>query len=84
MAFVGECSDDVAIRISPDMIRKGLTLVGSWMYNLNGFGSIMDVVRRSSLIEQLVSHVLPMSDIQHAFDVSASCTGAKIILKPWE
>jgi L-iditol 2-dehydrogenase len=84
IAFVGECSDELPIRVSQDMIRKGLTLIGSWMYNLNRFGAIIDVIRRSPLIEQLVSHELPMSDIQHAFEVSASCTGAKIILKPWE
>ena len=25
VAFIGECSDDLAIKVSPDMIRKGLT-----------------------------------------------------------
>ena len=34
VAFVGECSDDTPIQISDDMIRKGLTLAGSWHFNL--------------------------------------------------
>ena len=35
VTFVGECNDPLAIRISPDMIRKGLTVRGSWHYNLS-------------------------------------------------
>ena len=45
VAFVGECYDDLAIRISPDMIRKGLTLIGSWHYNLNEFPKVMQVIQ---------------------------------------
>ncbi len=84
VAFVGECSDDLAIRISPDMIRKGLTLIGSWHYNLSYYPLIMQVIQKSPLIDLLVSHVFPMSRIQEAFEVSASHECAKILLKPWE
>ena len=34
-------------------------------------------------VEQLISHVLPMRDIQAAFELSASHETAKIILQPW-
>ena len=84
VAFVGECSDDLIIRISPDMIRKGLTLIGSWHYNLNDFPKIMQVIQESPLLDLLVSHVMPMSQVQEAFELSASRRCAKIILKPWE
>jgi len=84
VAFVGECSDELPIRVSADMIRKGLTLIGSWHYNLSLYPSVMQVIMRSPLIELLISHVLPMSDIQRAFEISASHACAKIILKPWE
>lgn len=84
VAFVGECSEQTAIRISPDLIRKGLTLIGSWHYNLNYFPSIMKVVQKSPLIDLLISHVMPMSQIQEAMEISASHQSAKIILKPWE
>lgn len=83
-AFVGECSDDLPVRASADFIRKGLTVIGSWHYNLNLFPRVMEVVRRSPVLGLLVSHVLPMSRIQEAFEVSASPEHAKIILKPWE
>jgi len=83
-AFIGECGDDLAIRISPDMIRKGLTLFGSWHYNLGDYPVIMKVIRESPLVDLLISHVLPMSRAQEAFEVSASHACAKVILKPWE
>jgi len=84
VAFVGECGDDLAIKVSPDLIRNGLTIRGSWHYNLNDFTRIMQVIQRSTLIDQLISHVLPMSDIQAAFELSASHQTAKVVLKPWE
>lgn len=72
------------MRVSPDLIRKGLTLLGSWHYNLSYFPAIMKVIQESPLIDLLLSHVLPMSRIQEAFELSASHQTAKIILKPWE
>ena len=84
MAFVGECGAELKIRVSPDMIRKGLTIVGSWHYNLADFPLVMKVIQQSPLIDLLISHVIPMSRIQEAFEISASHKSAKIILKPWE
>jgi L-iditol 2-dehydrogenase len=84
LTFVGECNDDLAIRASPDMIRKGLTIRGSWHYNLSLFPKIMQVIQRSPVVEQLISHVLPMSQVQEAFELSASHQTAKVLLKPWE
>jgi len=84
VAFVGECGDELAIRVSPDMIRKGLTLIGSWHYNLSDFPSVIKLIQESPLIDLLVSHVLPMSRIQEAFELCASHETAKVILKPWE
>jgi L-iditol 2-dehydrogenase len=84
VAFVGECSNDLSIRISPDMIRKGLTLRGSWHYNLSLYPKIMQVIQGSPVVDKLISHVMPMSQIQEAMELSASHQCAKIILKPWE
>jgi threonine dehydrogenase-like Zn-dependent dehydrogenase len=83
VAFIGECHDDLAIRVSPDLIRKGLTIIGSWHYNLADYPRIMEVIQRSPLLDLLISHVVPMSDIQGAFELSASHETAKIILEPW-
>jgi L-iditol 2-dehydrogenase len=84
VAFVGECSDQLPIRVSPDMIRKGLTLRGAWHYNLALYPQVMQVIQRSPVVGDLISHVLPMSRVQEAFELSASHQCAKIILKPWE
>jgi threonine dehydrogenase-like Zn-dependent dehydrogenase len=84
VTFVGECGDELAIRISPDLIRTGLTIRGSWHYNLSLYPRIMQVIQHSPVIEELISHVFPMSQVQQAFQISASQQCAKIILKPWE
>jgi len=84
VAFVGECSEDLPIKVSADLIRKGLTLMGSWHYNLNDFPRLMKVIQESPLIDMLISHVMPMRQIQEAFELSASHATAKIILKPWD
>jgi threonine dehydrogenase-like Zn-dependent dehydrogenase len=84
VAFVGECGDDLKIKVSPDTIRKGLTIRGSWHYNLTLYPKIMQVIQESPVIDDLISHILPMSDIQKAFEISASHQCAKILLKPWE
>ena len=65
------------------MIRKGLTLLGSWHYNLNEFPHILQIIQESPLIDLLVSHTFPMSRIQDAFECSISRESAKIILDPW-
>ena len=51
---------DLIIRISPDMIRKGLVLKGSWLYNLADYPKVMQVIQQSPLIDLLISHVLPI------------------------
>ena len=83
MAFVGECSDQLHLTVSPDMIRKGLTLIGSWHYNLAAYAGILQVIRQSPLIDLLISHVMPLSDVAKAFDLQMSGQCAKILLKPW-
>ncbi len=85
VAFVGECYNrKLEITVSPDMIRKGLTLQGSWHYNLADYPGVLDVIRRSPLADKLVSHEFPMSRVQEAMELSASQNCAKILLKPWE
>ena len=83
VAFVGEAGDDTPFQASRDLIRKGLVLRGSWHYNLANYDDIMKVIRGSAVIDDLISHVLPMREVQQAFALSASHDSAKIILRPW-
>ena len=84
IALIGECGDDLAIKVSPDFIRKGITLMGQWHYNLNGTFKIMKVISESPVIDKLITHVFPFNRVQEALEISASHNCAKIILKPWE
>ncbi|MEZ4619825.1 MAG: zinc-binding dehydrogenase [Caldilineaceae bacterium] len=57
VAFVGECSDATPLHISPDMIRKGLTLLGSWHYRMQDTGTILALIDRvREQIDQLITH----------------------------
>ena len=85
IAFVGESSADTPIRISPDMIRKGLTLIGSWHYNLADTPRMMDmIVDLGAELDQLISHTFPIDQIQSAWETQVSGQCAKVILKPWD
>lgn len=85
VAFVGECYDrTLNITVSPDLIRKGLTLLGSWHCNLTDYPGVMGVIRRSPLAHRLISHELPLRSIQESMELSASQQCAKILLKPWD
>jgi L-iditol 2-dehydrogenase len=86
VAFVGENGGTIPISPSRDFIRKGITLHGIWHWNLHDFPEMMDVIRRSpnTKIGKLISHVLPMSRAQEAFELCAEHKTAKVILKPWE
>jgi len=84
VALIGECDHDLTIKASPDFIRKGITLMGQWHYNLNGIFKIMQVISDSPVVEKLITHLLPMSKIQEAMKISETHDCGKIILKPWE
>ena len=85
IAFVGQSgTNDTILHVSPDLIGKGLRLMGAWHYNLNQFPGLMKVIEGSPLLDLLISNIYPMSEIQQAFETSASQESSKIILKPWE
>lgn len=84
VAFVGESDDQLHIQVSPDLIRKGLTVSGSWLYNTADYPKVMQVIQQSPLIELLISHVLPMSQIQEGFELLAAGQCAKVVVLPWE
>ena len=84
VAFVGESMHDTPVKISPDMIRKGLTLMGSWHYSLRDTPRMMRMIAElESELDKLISHTFPMSEIQQAWELQTSGQCAKIILKPW-
>jgi L-iditol 2-dehydrogenase len=84
VAFVGESSADTPLRISPDLIRKGLTLFGSWHYNLKDTPKMMRLIAESApQLDKLISHRFPLEEIQRAWETQSSGECAKVLLKPW-
>ncbi|MHB1357805.1 MAG: zinc-dependent alcohol dehydrogenase [Anaerolineae bacterium] len=83
ISIIGECDEELAVKASPDFIRKGIVVRGQWHYNLNGAGRIMQVISRSPVVDKLITHVMPMGRIQEALEICASHECAKVILQPW-
>jgi L-iditol 2-dehydrogenase len=84
VCFVAESSDPLPIVVSPDMLRKGLTLIGQWHYSLNDFDQMVQLIRATGdKLEVLISHRFPMSRVQDALALSATHQCGKIVLDPW-
>lgn len=84
LTFIGEAGP-LTINVSPDMIRKGLTLHGAWHWNLADTPRMMEVVRKSStLLDKLITHTFPMSQVQDAFELQTTGNCGKVILHPWK
>jgi len=83
-AFVGE-SGDLNVRVSDDMIRKGLTLVGAWHYNLGDVPKLMQIVRDSGeQLDIMITHSFPMSRVKDAWELQITRQCGKVVLHPWE
>jgi len=84
VAFVGEAGD-LTVRVSNDLIRKGLTIHGAWHYNLADGPRIMQVIREcGDLLDKQITHTFPMSRAQEAFELQLTGECGKIVLYPWE
>jgi L-iditol 2-dehydrogenase len=84
VSFVGEAGD-LTIKVSDDLIRKGLILRGIWHYNLADTPRIMEVIRKSGrLLDRQITHRFPMSQVQKAFELQLTGECGKIVLYPWQ
>lgn len=84
VAFVGESHDETPVTISPDMIRKGLTLVGSWHYNLKDTPRMIRLIGEvSDQLDILITHRFSLDDVQQAWELQASGQCGKVLLHPW-
>ena len=83
VAFLGE-SKGFNIMVSDDMIRKGLTILGSWHWNLNDTTQIMNTISNNkSLISKLITHKFPMTQAEDAFKLQVIGNCGKVLLHPW-
>jgi L-iditol 2-dehydrogenase len=84
VAFVGE-SRKLNINVSDDLIRKGLTIQGSWHWNLDNAALIMETIARNpGPITSLITHTFPLAQTEDAFKLQVSGNCGKVLLHPWE
>ena len=82
IAFVGE-SGDLTVKVSDDLIRNGLTLHGAWHWNLTDTSVIMETIQRSTgLIDKLITHTFPLSQVEEAFNLQLTGQCGKVLLHP--
>ena len=84
VAFIGENHNTIPICPSDDFIRKGLTLMGSWHYNMDDREEMFAILRRSPVVHKIITDVYGFSDVQGAFEKFMGQDTCKVILKPWE
>ena len=85
VSFVGESGEqETPLAISRDMIRKGLTLHGSWHFNMKDTPKIMKVIAANQdKLDQLITHRFAIDAAQAAFELQLTGQCAKVLLKPW-
>jgi len=83
MIFVAWANEPFEIRGTRDLVQTGVKLAGAWHYNLNDYPKLMQVIRESPVIDQMITHVFGFSQVQLAFETSASHESAKVMLEPW-
>ena len=84
ITFVGE-AEDLTIKVSDDMIRKGLALHGAWHYNLADTPRIMRIIADSAdKLDKLITHTFGMSKVREAFELQLTARCGKVVLHPWD
>jgi L-iditol 2-dehydrogenase len=67
VAFIGE-SKETTIRPSDQLIRKQLTLIGSWYFNISEYEEIKRVIVEKKIpLEKLVTHTFSLEQAETAF-----------------
>ncbi len=82
VAFIGENRGEIPVSPSRDFIRKGLTLLGAWHYNLNDAGDMLAILRRSPTVGRLITNVFRLEEAQAAFDTFVSGDACKVVFRP--
>ncbi len=69
MCFVGE-RNNVTIDVSPDILRKQLTMIGSWTFSVIGQAECARfIVERNLAVDQLFTHRWKLSQAEEAYQL---------------
>jgi len=83
MIFVALAVEPFEVKGTPDLVQTGVKLAGAWHYNLNDYPKLMQVIREAPGLDAMITHVFGFSQVQQAFETSASHESAKVMLEPW-
>ena len=78
---VGE-QGELPISPSRDLIRKNLTLMGSWFYHYSEYPAMLDLYRRGLPIGRMITDHFPLVEAQTAFSKFANGEAGKVMLEP--
>jgi len=78
---VGE-QGEVPVPISEGLIRRDITLMGSWFYHYSEYPEILDLYRRGLDAGRLITHRFPLREATAAFETFAQGRAGKVILMP--
>jgi threonine dehydrogenase-like Zn-dependent dehydrogenase len=77
VCFVGE-GDNVTIDVSPDMLRKQLTIIGSWTFSVTGQADCARFVEeRGIAVDRLFTHRWKLEQAVEAYRVFDTQTAGK-------
>jgi threonine dehydrogenase-like Zn-dependent dehydrogenase len=74
------------LQISPsnDLIRRDITLMGSWFYHFCECAEMLQLYRRGLRVDRLITHRFPRSQAAEAYRLFAAGETGKVILTPDE
>lgn len=81
VAFVGE-NPSARIKPSDQLIRKELTIIGSWYFNASEYEELLNLLKRELEVDKVVTHRFGLTDAQEAFSKFASGETGKVIFIP--
>lgn len=68
-----------------DIVARGLTVRGAWHWNHLREARLMRQTLRAAgpLLDELITHRLPMHRVQEAWEIQATGQCGKVVLAPW-
>ena len=67
-----------------DIISKGLTIHGTWHWNLGDIDRIFKVIRdQGDLLDKQITHCFSLEQVKEAWELQMSGNCGKVLLYPW-
>jgi threonine dehydrogenase-like Zn-dependent dehydrogenase len=80
--FVGE-GGDVTLDVSDDLLRRQITLHGSWTFSTAGVAECARYVARHGIdVDMVFTHTWALDDAPEAFRLFDAQVGAKAVILP--